>query len=393
MLTLLFEKLVNKYPSPGVLNLWWNFGFLCLIFMFSQLITGLLSCVYYENNVIVAFSSLLFFKREVLFGDIIHMVHALGASALFAFVYLHLMKNMYYGSYLYPRHMVWYTGLLLFILLQSVCFLGYILPWGQMGYWATVVVSTMLTIIPLFGYNMVILFWGDVIMNDTCLMRAFCLHYLLPFIMLAFLAWHILVLHEYGSSVPFCVYIDKITLSAYFIIKDSDFAWAIVIIFFLYCLIIPEMFIIPINYIMASKRVTPAHIVPEWYMQPFYSVLRSTSDKVWGVFLIVSIYITLITLNFTRLGLLLKRSSKTSLVIQCIFFFIVPCWVLLTFYGSKPFEFPFDFAGALLVSFFFFYFWFFNLSLHFLNFIVFWGCYYWVLIKIVFEVQYKQKKK
>lgn len=393
MLTIILEKLVYKYPSPSVINSWWNFGFMNIILCVLQIFTGLLSVMHYDNNSLLAFTSIIYMDREVLFGDSLHLIHAVGASLFFFVAYLHVVKGLYYGSYLYPRHRVWLTGVLILLILQVIGFLGYVLPWGQMGYWATVVITTMVTVIPMFGYNIMLLFWGDFAMSDTCLMRAFCLHYLMPFVLLALSIWHVLALHEYGSSSPFGTYIDKITLSAYFLVKDMDFTWGLIWVWFLYCLVIPDTLAISANLIMASKRVTPAHIAPEWYMQPFYCILRSIPDKVWGIILMASTYVTIVTLDFTRLGILLKRSSKISLIVQCIFFFIVPCWILLTFYGGQPFEFPVDLAGALVAICFFSYFWFFNFNINLINFIIFWGGYYFLLIKIIFEIQYKQKGK
>jgi ubiquinol-cytochrome c reductase cytochrome b subunit len=116
----------------------------------------------------------------------------------FIILYLHIGKGLYYKSYLFPRQNIWYSGMLIFILVMGTSFLGYVLPWGQMSFWGATVITSLVTVIPFIGENIVNWIWGGYSVGNPTLMRFFVIHYLLPFIILALVMIHLILLHTPG---------------------------------------------------------------------------------------------------------------------------------------------------------------------------------------------------
>src|SRR5438045_6770903 len=125
-----------------------------------------------------------------------------GASLFFRIVYIRLFRGLYYGSYKYPRELLWILGVVILLLMIATAFLGYVLPWGQMSYWAATVITNLFSAIPVVGNKIVTLLWGGFTVGNPTLNRFFSLHYLLPFIIVAVVGLHLLALHQHGSSNP-----------------------------------------------------------------------------------------------------------------------------------------------------------------------------------------------
>ncbi len=97
---------------------------------------------------------------------------------------------------------MWVTGIILFLLLMVISFLGYILPWGQMSYWGAVVITNLISVIPFFGKSIIAWLWGGFSISNLTLNRFFILHYILPFLLLGISFLHIFFLHTVGSKNP-----------------------------------------------------------------------------------------------------------------------------------------------------------------------------------------------
>ena len=297
----LLKSYLIEYKCSSNLNSFWNFGFLAGIFLTIQLITGLHLSFWYTPHIDYAFDSVINIMRNVKYGWFIRYLHSNGASFFFLVIYIHILRGLYYGSYRKPRTMVWYSGVIIYFLMIGSAFLGYVLPWGQMSYWAATVITKLLTVIPYFGKILVAWVWGGETINNATLNRFFCLHYILPFGIAALVCYHINVLHKVGSSNPLGFNTgakNTIPFYPYFVLKDV-FALSIFLIIYMYFVFFnPEYLNHPDNYIPANPMVTPNHIVPEWYFLPFYGVLRSYSDKTWGVVIMFSSIICLFLLPF-----------------------------------------------------------------------------------------------
>src|ERR1700753_2986460 len=131
------------YPTPRNLNYWWTFGGILSFMLGVQIITGIVLAMHYTPHVDLAFNSVERIMRDVNYGWLLRYVHANGASFFFAAVYIHIARGMYYGSYKEPREVLWILGVILFLLMVATGFMGYVLPWGQMSFWAATVITNL----------------------------------------------------------------------------------------------------------------------------------------------------------------------------------------------------------------------------------------------------------
>jgi ubiquinol-cytochrome c reductase cytochrome b subunit len=276
---LVYNAVGSGYPVPRNLNYWWNFGFLALICLALQIVTGIVLAMHYASNAAMAFDSTEHIMRDVNWGWLMRYAHANGASAFFVVIYIHIFRGFFYGSYKAPREMVWLLGVVIFLLMMATAFMGYVLPWGQMSFWGAKVITGLFGAIPLVGEPLQQWLLGGFAPDNAALNRFFSLHYLLPFVIVGVVVLHIWALHIPGSSNPTGVEVktesDTVPFYPYFIAKDG---WAVGAFLFLYCAVLffaPNLLAHPDNYIPANPMSTPAHIVPEWYFWPFYAILRA----------------------------------------------------------------------------------------------------------------------
>ena len=128
-----FMSHFSVYKTPKNLSYMWNLGSIAGIALMIQIITGIVLSMHYTPHVDHAFDSVEKIMRNVNYGWLIRYMHAVGASMFFVAVYLHMFRGLYYGSYKYPRELLWHMGLIIFLTMMATAFMGYVLPWGQMG--------------------------------------------------------------------------------------------------------------------------------------------------------------------------------------------------------------------------------------------------------------------
>ena len=347
------------YPSPSNINYLWNFGFLSFFFLLIQILTGIFLAMVYTANINLAFFSVEYIMREINTGWLIRYLHSNGAAMFFLLVYIHIIRSLLYGSYSYPRELLWVSGVLILVVMIVTGFLGYVLPWGQMSFWAATVITSILSAIPSFGYNIVQWIWGGYSVNNATLTRFFSFHYLFPFLIFSLVIIHILFLHEFGSNNPLGIVfnIDNIALSFTYLLKDLFFFFLFCFIYLSFVFFYPDILGHSDNYIQACELVTPAHIVPEWYFWPYYTILRSVSNKLLGVLLLFFAIIILLILPFFLKPII--RNFLYFPVMQNIYIYFFCDLLILAFVGGKPMEYPFDILGKLSTFFYFFFFFFF----------------------------------
>ena len=344
------------YPVPINLSYWWNFGVLALICLVVQLITGIFLAMHYVPNAELAFSSVEHIMRDINNGWFIRYMHANGASMFFLVVYVHLFRGLYYGSYSYPRQLVWCTGVIILLIMILTAFMGYVLPWGQMSFWAATVITNLVSAVPYIGIDILNWLWGGYAVDNVTLNRFFSFHYLFPFILTGLVCVHIVYLHENGSNNKLGVIFaaDKVPFTPYFTIKDI-FGIVIFFILFSYFIFFDPVYLgHPDNFIPANPLVTPAHIVPEWYFLPFYAILRSVPNKLFGVLLLLGSILVLLIFPF-----LIKTNISTGLLrplYQKFFWLFFFDSILLGWIGGKAIEEPFYTLGQLFTIFYFIYF-------------------------------------
>jgi ubiquinol-cytochrome c reductase cytochrome b subunit len=326
------------YPTPRNLNYWWNFGSLAGIILVIMIVTGVTLAMYYTPNADLAFDSVERIMRDVNYGWLLRYIHMNGASMFFAIVYIHLFRGLYYGSYKYPRELLWMLGVVILLLMMATAFMGYVLPWGQMSYWAATVITNLFSAFPLIGTDIVTLLWGGFTVGNPTLNRFFSLHYLLPFVIVGVVMLHLLALHQHGSNNP--LGIDKrgpqdaIPFHPYYTIKDLFGLCVFLIIFAIFVFYIPNLLGHPDNYIPANPLVTPNHIVPEWYFLPFYAILRSVPNKLFGVILMFSSVLILLFLPWLDTSRV--RSARYRPIYRLVSWLLPIDAVVLGWVGANP---------------------------------------------------------
>jgi len=278
------ENHIINYPTPVNFSYFWSFGSLIGLTLGIQILTGIFLAMHYTPHIDLAFESVNHIMRNVAGGWFFRYAHANGASMIFILMYTHMLRGLYYQSYKRPRHHVWNSGVLIFILMAGTAFLGYVFPWGQMSYWGATVITNILSAVPIFGEPLVTWIWGGFSVNNATLNRFFALHFVLPFVIAALALIHIVLLHQVGSSNPTGLEsdVDYVRFTPYFFWKDVV-SFLVFILFYLYIVFYkPDVFGHPDNYIKANSMVTPTHIVPEWYFLSYYAILKSIPDKLGG---------------------------------------------------------------------------------------------------------------
>jgi len=354
-------KLVNSYlidaSQPSNISYLWNFGSLLLLCLVIQIITGVTLAMHYSPNVLEAFNSIEHIMRDVSNGWMIRYLHSNTASAFFFLVYLHIGRGMYYGSYRAPRTLVWAIGTVILILMMGTGFLGYVLPYGQMSLWGATVITNLISAIPWIGQDIVEFIWGGFSVNNATLNRFFALHYLLPFILVALVLMHLIALHDTaGSSNPLGVSgnYDRITFAPYYLFKDLITIFIFIFVLSLFVFFMPNVLGDSDNYIMANPMQTPAAIVPEWYLLPFYAILRSIPNKLLGVIAMFSAILAIMLLPVTDLGR--SKGLQFRPLSKFAFWVFVVNFLILMKLGACHVETPFIELGQLSTALYFGYF-------------------------------------
>ena len=328
------------YPTPKNLNYWWTFGGILTFCLVTQIVTGIILAMHYTPHTSMAFNSVEHIMRDVNYGWLMRYIHANGASMFFLAVYIHMFRGMYYGSYKAPREVLWILGVLIYNLMMAAGFMGYVLPWGQMSVWGATVITNLFGAIPVVGDSLVTLMWGGFSVDNPTLNRFFSLHYLIPFLIAGVVVLHIWALHVPGNNNPVGISVkgeqDTVPFHPYYTVKDG-FALALFMILFSYFIFFaPNVLGHADNYIPANPLVTPAHIVPEWYLLPFYAILRAVPDKLGGVALMFGAIFVMFLLPWLDTSKV-RSARYRPLFRQFFILFIIDCLVL-GYLGAKPAE-------------------------------------------------------
>ena len=354
-------KMVNSYlidsPQPSNISYLWNFGSLLALCLIIQIITGVTLGMHYTPSVLEAFDSVEHIMRDVNNGWLIRYLHSNTASAFFFLVYLHIGRGLYYGSYKAPRTLTWTIGTIILILMIATAFLGYVLPYGQMSLWGATVITNLMSAIPWIGQDIVEFIWGGFSVNNATLNRFFALHFVLPFVLAALALMHLIALHDSsGSGNPLGVSgnYDRLPFSPYYIFKDLITIFLFIVVLSLFVFFMPNVLGDSENYVMANPMQTPSAIVPEWYLLPFYAILRSIPNKLLGVIAMFSALLALLMLPFSDLSKL--RGIQFRPLSKIGFFIFVANFLILMQLGAKHVESPFIEFGQLSTALYFAYF-------------------------------------
>jgi len=295
------EQLLEYY-APKNFNVWYFFGSLALVVLVMQLFTGIFLTMFYKVGDTSAFDSVEYIMREVDYGWLIRYLHSTGASAFFVVIYLHMYRALMYGSYKAPRELLWMFGMFIYLALMAEAFMGYVLPWGNMSYWAAQVIINLFSTIPVVGPSLVEWIRGDYGVADATVDRFFALHVVaIPLILLLLVALHLVALRQVGSNNPDGIEIkekrgadgrpiDGIPFHPYYTVKDVVGIGVFLTVFAIIAFFVPTLgglFLEEANFEPANPLSTPEPIAPSWYFTPYYAILRAVPNQRLGALLLL----------------------------------------------------------------------------------------------------------
>ena len=354
--------MMTEYWIPKNINFLWAMGVVLVVLFGVLLVTGLILLMYYKPDINLAFDSVNYtIMQEVEYGWLWRHMHGVAASATFLIIYIHLFTGIYYGSYKKGREMIWITGMVLFIAFSAEAFSGYMLPWGQMSYWAAQVITNLFSGIPVIGDAVVIWIRGDYVVADATLTRFFMLHVvLLPLVIILVIAVHFYSLrfphvnNQISEDLNFEKEAEKyldgrkkeskvVPFWPVFLSKDFFVVGFFMTFFFFLCCYHFDFAMDPINFEPANSMKTPAHIYPEWYFLWNYEVLRGFFFDIAGFAAMDIGLIAFVIANmvFFILPFLDRNPMNTAPahkrpLFKYWFWILVADMIVLTVYGKLP---------------------------------------------------------
>lgn len=191
---------LRKIPK---VNWAYTLGSATLFTLIIQVVTGILLTLYYVPEPQQAYASVTYITNEVPFGWMIRGLHHWGASAMVLLAVLHMVRVIVYGAYKYPREVTWITGVFLLLLTFSFGFTGYLLPWDQRAYWATVVGTRIAEVVPVIGGAIKDVLLGGPEISGLTLSRFFGAHvWVLPSVLFLLVGIHLYLVIRNGISTP-----------------------------------------------------------------------------------------------------------------------------------------------------------------------------------------------
>jgi ubiquinol-cytochrome c reductase cytochrome b subunit len=264
-------------------------GFTLGIVIVVQIVTGLFISFHYSSDINEAYYSVFFLIREIYYGWSLRFLHSSGASFVFLFVFLHIGRSLFYGSFFYNPN-TWFSGILILLLLMGIAFLGYVLPFGQMSFWGATVITNLLSPFPC------LIEWicGGYCVNSPTLKRFFVFHFVFPYVTLGTLVLHIYFLHFHSSNNPSkLITNNRISFFPFIFIKDLVFVSGILYLYFLQTHLGISSLSHPDNALEACSLLTPLHIVPEWYFLCQYAMLKAVPNKNAGFIILLTSILSL----------------------------------------------------------------------------------------------------
>ncbi|GAA9226981.1 cytochrome bc complex cytochrome b subunit [Helicobacter pylori] len=351
----LVKVLMTEYWIPKNINFLWAMGVILLTLFGVLVISGIFLLMYYKPDAKMAFDSVNFtIMQEVAYGWLWRHMHATAASMIFVIIYIHMFVGIYYGSYKKGREMIWISGMILFVVFSAEAFSGYMLPWGQMSYWAAAVITNLFGGIPFIGADVVEWIRGNYVVADSTLTRFFMLHvFLLPIAIILLIGVHFYSLriphvnNQEGEEIDFETEEKKfiegkkkeskvIPFWPVFLSKDIFVVCAFMVFFFYLVCYHYDFAMDPINFERANSLKTPPHIYPEWYFLWSYEVLRGfffSADLGLMAFGVAQVIFFL--LPFLDRSPVVAPAHKRS-AFMVWFWLLIIDMIVLTIYGKLP---------------------------------------------------------
>ncbi len=351
----LVKVLMTEYWIPKNINFLWAMGVILLTLFGVLVISGIFLLMYYKPDAKMAFDSVNFtIMQEVAYGWLWRHMHATAASMIFVIIYIHMFVGIYYGSYKKGREMIWISGMILFVVFSAEAFSGYMLPWGQMSYWAAAVITNLFGGIPFIGADVVEWIRGNYVVADSTLTRFFMLHvFLLPIAIILLIGVHFYSLriphvnNQEGEEIDFESEEKKfiegkkkeskvIPFWPVFLSKDIFVVCAFMVFFFYLVCYHYDFAMDPINFERANSLKTPPHIYPEWYFLWSYEVLRGfffSADLGLMAFGVAQVIFFLLPF-LDRSPVVTPAHKRPAFMVW--FWLLIIDMIVLTIYGKLP---------------------------------------------------------
>ncbi|AGL69036.1 cytochrome b [Helicobacter pylori] len=351
----LVKVLMTEYWIPKNINFLWAMGVILLTLFGVLVVSGIFLLMYYKPDAKMAFDSVNFtIMQEVAYGWLWRHMHATAASMIFVIIYIHMFVGIYYGSYKKGREMIWISGMILFVVFSAEAFSGYMLPWGQMSYWAAAVITNLFGGIPFIGADVVEWIRGNYVVADSTLTRFFMLHvFLLPIAIILLVGVHFYSLriphvnNQEGEEIDFEIEEKKfiegkkkeskvIPFWPVFLSKDIFVVCAFMVFFFYLVCYHYDFAMDPINFERANSLKTPPHIYPEWYFLWSYEVLRGfffSADLGLMAFGVAQVIFFLLPF-LDRSPVVAPAHKRPAFMVW--FWLLIIDMIVLTIYGKLP---------------------------------------------------------
>jgi menaquinol-cytochrome c reductase cytochrome b subunit len=188
---------------PKGTNWFYTLGSATLFAFLNQAITGVFLAMYYRPSATEAYESARHITNDVFLGEFVRGMHKWGSTVMVILIFLHMARTFFFGAYKYPRELNWVIGVVLLILTLVMSFTGYLLPFDQRSYWATIVGVNINGTGPLVGPYLSDFLLGGGDFNATTLSRFYSIHMLLvPGLIIALIGAHLYLVTKLGTTAP-----------------------------------------------------------------------------------------------------------------------------------------------------------------------------------------------
>lgn len=343
----LLRSQLTEYRVPKNINIFYTLGMVAFAAFLIQVVTGILLLFYYIPDDKDAFHSVQFIMNHVPYGWLFRLMHVVGSNLMVAVVLLHMGSVFFLGSYKKPRELTWVVGAMLLLTTLGFCLSGYLLPWSQLSYWATTVVTNIPTAFPVIGDLICKILRGSENVSGVTLNRFFALHVaFLPAVLGALFLLHAFLVRRIGISAPPSGsdepqewtefrhedHSDGPPFYPYFVSKEVLMTVVYLIIMFAIISFAPALFIPADANTPADPFNTPEHIRPEWYFLAPYEMLKLIPNRFLGIALQVVLVVVFILWPF------LDKSKQHNILkrplLLTLFLVTIVVWAGITLWGS-----------------------------------------------------------
>ncbi len=344
----LIRSQLTEYRIPKNINIFYSLGVVAFTAFLIQACTGILLLFYYIPADKDAFQSVQFIMNQVPYGWLFRLMHVVGSNLMVAVVLLHMGSVFFLGGYKKPRELTWVVGALMLLTTLGFCLSGYLLPWSQLSFWATTVVTSIPTAFPVIGDLISKILRGSENVSGATLNRFFALHVaLLPLLLMSLFALHVFLVRRIGISAPpfgseeskewkefhHESHPDGPPFYPYFVSKEVLMIVVYLIVMFAIISFAPALFVPGDANIPADPFNTPEHIRPEWYFLAPYEMLKLIPNRFLGIALqliLVAVFILWPLIDESKEHNILKRPRLIAL-----FLVTIVGWIGLTIWGSR----------------------------------------------------------